>query len=753
MKSSSLIKEIRKGLVVWYDFQPGSNVLYLGETNDALADFFISKSGIVYGDEERITITVMPVNEVLSGEYVSSNRHIYDYIVGIESLEIVENPQNALNSFKDLLKADGICLLGLNNRLGIRYFCGDRDKYTGRNFDGVDNYRYIYSNGKSKFKGRMFSKAEIETFVAEAGFFKSQFYSVFSDLQNPSNLFRYGYMPREDVTNRIFPTYNHPGTVFLDEEYIYPALIENGMFHQMANGYLVELAVSADTGMSNVLQVTTSMDRRPEDAMVTIVYADEHVEKRNVYAEGATKLDKMIENAKNLQEAGVSMVPLKRIPKGLTMPYIDAPTGQLYLRTLLLKDREAFLTTLDQFYDQIMKSSIIEEEDRKDGMGVMMRYGYPDLVPLNSFYKDGQFLFFDQEFREDHYPANVAAMRVISMLYYGNPEFEKIIPAKDLYERYNLNARMKTWKELEWAFLRGLRNEEELKEYRDSIRRNQQVVNDNRFRINYREEEYRRYFVDALKNIDSKKLILFGSGRYAKAFFDEYHNLYEICKVVDNNEDKWGQELFGKQIESPEVIKEFRAGEYKVLICIKDYMPVMDQLLNMGVREFSIFDPNREYERVLHPIPKEQDSTKRYHVGYISGTFDLFHIGHLNILKRAKELCDYLIVGVVTDEGTMKHKGGVVPFVPFEERAEILKSCRYVDEVVKIPIDYNGPKEAFEMYHFDVQFNGTDHMNEPYWIDAKKYLQEHGSDMVFFPYTLNTNSTNLKALINKKLID
>ena len=57
------------------------------------------------------------------------------------------------------------------------------------------------------------------------------------------------------------------------------------------------------------------------------------------------------------------------------------------------------------------------------------------------------------------------------------------------------------------------------------------------------------------------------------------------------------------------------------------------------------------------------------------------------------------------------------------------------------------------LYHFDVQFNGTDHMNEPYWIEAREYLRERGSDMIFLPYTLNTNSTNLKALINEKLID
>ncbi|MBQ7680309.1 MAG: adenylyltransferase/cytidyltransferase family protein [Butyrivibrio sp.] len=173
--------------------------------------------------------------------------------------------------------------------------------------------------------------------------------------------------------------------------------------------------------------------------------------------------------------------------------------------------------------------------------------------------------------------------------------------------------------------------------------------------------------------------------------------------------------------------------------------------------EFGIFDPARDYPRRRHPVdpavsnPEVHNPDKKYHIGYISGVFDLFHVGHLNLFRRAKALCDYLIVGVVSDKGVIRHKG-VAPFVPFEERIELVRGCRYVDEAVEIPLDLNGPKEALALYHFDAMFQGSDHMNEDYWIEMKEYLQEHGVDMVFFPYTLSTNSTNLKALIEKKLV-
>ena len=753
MNLSPLVKEIQKGLVVWYDFKPASKLLYIGDYNDAIADYFVSKSKKVVGENEAIDVTIVSNEKSVSKDFLDANKGGFDYIVNVEGLEKFAEPTETLGKWYNLLNKSGKCLLALNNRLGIKYFCGDRDKYTHKNFDGIDNYRYTYSSANATFLGRMYSKAEIESCIKEAGFAASQFYSVFSDLQNPSIIFKYGYIPREDVTNRIFPTYNHPKTVFLDEGYIYPALIDNDMFHQMANGFFIEVEKSESEHTKEVLQVTTSMDRSPADAMVTIVYADNHVEKRNVYPEGRLRLEQMVENSFSLKEAGVEVVPLSLGEKGLSMPYIDAPTGQLYLRKLLLKDKNEFLSALDLFYRQIMKSSKVDEPDRRDGMGPILRYGYPDLVPLNSFFVDGSFVFFDQEFREDYYPANVMAMRMISMLYYGNPEFELIIPEKDLYERYDLNSRMSIWKDMEGRFLRSLRNEDELREYRNSIRKNQAQLNNNRFRINYTEDEFDRYFKQIFRDVDTRKLILFGSGRYAEHFLKEYESVYTVHCVLDNNKSKWGNTICDIDIKSPDYLNDLKVGEYKVIICVKDYYPIVKQLETMGVYGYGIYNPAMEYERELHPIKTDKKSGKKYHVGYLSGTFDLFHVGHLNILKRAKEMCDYLIVGVVTDEGTKKHKGGVVPFVPFEERMEIVKACRYVDEVVAIPVDHNGPKEAYDMYHFDVQFNGTDHMNEPYWIEAREYLRERGSDMIFLPYTLNTNSTNLKALINEKLID
>lgn len=756
MKKSILIEEIKKGLLAWYDFKLGSSVLYIGKKGDAIADWLLSQSGTVYDQNGyqsglHMDTTLAPIEKVKQSDFVMEHIAAYHYIICVEWLEKEENPEDVLLKLKILLKDNGRLILGMNNRLGVRFFCGDRDPYTERNFDGIEAYRRAYLKKEDSFLGKCYAKHEIEELLSNAGFEHFYFYSVFSNLRNPSHLFAYGYRPKEDLVNRIFPTYETPETVFLEEETLYRSLIENDLFHPMANAYLVIAEKQEGQEKPHALQVTSSMERSREDAMLTIVRDDGKVEKRNAYPEGRKRLEDMLEYAKDLKGHGLQVLDMELKESGLFMPFVDAPITQLYLKQLLLSDKDAFLEALDRFRDEILKSSSVIAGKAEDELGMTLQYGYPDLVPLNSFYIDGKFIFFDQEFRQECYPANVLLTRMISSLYSGNSEMMKSIPQDDLFERYGLLERKIDWLQMEWSFLSELLNERELRPYHQQVRRNPDIINSNRQSINYPAEDYYRLFINIFEHADTRKLILFGSGKFAKQFLDLYGKDYPPYAIVDNQEKKWGEKLQDIEIQSPEIFTKLSSGEYKVIICIKNYVSVMKQLKELGVSEYSIYDPARDYPRKRHPIVTENGEKKKYHIGYISGVFDLFHIGHVNLYKRAKELCDYLIVGVVSDKGVIKHKG-VAPFIPFEERIELVRSCRYVDEAVEIPLDLNGPKQAWPMYHYDVQFLGSDYINDPYWLDNQKWLREHGSDLVFFPYTKSTNSTNIKELIEKKLL-
>lgn len=137
------------------------------------------------------------------------------------------------------------------------------------------------------------------------------------------------------------------------------------------------------------------------------------------------------------------------------------------------------------------------------------------------------------------------------------------------------------------------------------------------------------------------------------------------------------------------------------------------------------------------------NSKKNIVVGYMSGTFDLFHIGHLNIIKKAKKECDYLIVGV-HESGAWK---GKETFIPFDERMEIVRSICYVDKAIK---SFNEDSDAWKELHFDKLFVGSDYKGTARFKKYETYFADKGVEIVYFPYTLGTSSTQLRDFISKK---
>lgn len=134
------------------------------------------------------------------------------------------------------------------------------------------------------------------------------------------------------------------------------------------------------------------------------------------------------------------------------------------------------------------------------------------------------------------------------------------------------------------------------------------------------------------------------------------------------------------------------------------------------------------------------DNSKRVKIGYLSGTFDLFHVGHLNLLMRAKEKCDYLIVGV-HDSGAWKGKD---TFIPLEERKAIVASCKYVDKVVD---SCREDSDAWDLWHYDKLFVGSDYKGTDRFNRYEEYFKDKGVEIVYFPYTNGTSSTQIRNSI------
>ena len=141
---------------------------------------------------------------------------------------------------------------------------------------------------------------------------------------------------------------------------------------------------------------------------------------------------------------------------------------------------------------------------------------------------------------------------------------------------------------------------------------------------------------------------------------------------------------------------------------------------------------------------------KKYRIGFTQGTYDMFHIGHLNLINNAKQYCEYLIVGVNSDELVQQYKHKV-PVIRETERAEIVKNIKAVDRcVITTTLD---KLAARDLYHFDVIFIGDDWIGNPRWQKTEKDLKKFGVDLIYLPYTKGICSTGLRAVEKMKIED
>lgn len=766
MNADEIIRDLPKSLIRWYDFQTGEKVLFVsGGMPECEVLFDVLK-------EKGMDVVKAIVSDL---KEISDT---FDCIVAAGILERSRQPEMLLTRLKTMLTDSGKLLIGAENRLAIRYFCGDKDMFSGHVLDGIDGYTKVSMKRKETIDGRAYSMAEYKDMFIRAGLKKYKFYSVMPELARPQILLAENYIPNESLDVRVFPQYKSPGTIFLEEERLYAELMENHMFHQMANGFLIECTIDVD--LSEFDQITVQGDRNHEEALATMITYPKQVWKKALHPEGIDKIESMAKNAEYLKQQGVPMVDGHIEDDTYVMPFIEGQIATEYFREVLRRDRQDFIQELEIFRQFILASSEhvpYEEVDwrkfepwwekrkkddpnidqwqkrafgsmeEKRNIGVILKRGYIDMASLNCFHTEKGFVFFDQEFYIEDFPANAIFIRTIDFIYRDSPYLEKLYPREEVLKHFNLYEYQVTWRAKGNAFLEKLRNDKKLSGYHREHRRDYRTVLANRHRMDYSQEEYEKLFTNIFKGIGSKKIYLFGSGKYAEQFIEQFGQHYDIAGAVDNNENRWGENISGIEIYTPEILKEINVP-FKVFICIKFFEDVLTQLKTMDIRDISVYDPRLDYDRPLKQIYHHEGfEPKKYHVGYVAGVFDLFHIGHLNILRRAKEQCDYLIVGVVSDEQVIESKK-TRPYIPFKERLEIVQACKYVDEAVMIPPDRPNTEDAYYMYHFDVQFSGSDYADDPVWLARKVFLQQHGSDMVFFPYTQTTSSTEIKSKIS-----
>lgn len=483
------LSNLRTGILNWYDFGKKAEVLEIGAEFGALTGKLCEKC-------KHVTVTersLYRANAIAKRYKNKNNLDIYagnvkdmqfpqsfDYIILIGVLEYVGQGASDgqvyaeyLKMLQKWLKPDGKLLIAVENRFGLRYFCGTAEPHTNRAFDGINHY----PQGTG---GYSFSRKELEDIVEKAGYTEHKFYYPLPDYTFPQLIFTDEYLPEQNLKERLIPYYRRNDTLVASEAQLYDEIIKNKVFPFFANSFFIECSKKKE--FSRIIYAAISTDRGSQLGFATKIYADGRVLKEPLEKEGIPNADKLYRNILDLNAQGIPVVKHELLSDGsLQLPYITHPTLSNALKEIIKRDIDTFLEIIDKLYSNILQSSKQagkeqnellrrqlpfaktqeEEEQWKNAdFGPILKRAYIELIPLNCFYdsQSKELLYFDQEFVRENYPAKYVLFRAIHYIYCFTPDAEKYYPKQLLMQKYEMEDTWGIYEQEEERFLNEVRN-------------------------------------------------------------------------------------------------------------------------------------------------------------------------------------------------------------------------------------------------------------------------------------------------------
>lgn len=471
--------EMRKSILNWYGFKEDSKLLEIGGEFGALTGLFCERCKEVVcvelNEEKSAAIkkrhskyqSLMVITD-LGNALVDK----YDYIVLIGGLERVvegkgtrEDYAHFLEKIGKSLKFDGKLLIAVENRLGMKYFCGYRERYSGIPFAGI-NGNEVACNGYT------FSKAEFEDILNRAGLDKYKFFYPLPDYKLTQLIYTDDNLPSNSIRDKVINYYVDKSTLISCEDNMYDDIIENGMLPFMANSFLVE--VSLNDEFSKASYVALSTDRIKSEAFATVVYGRNIVYKIPLYSEGIQTAKALCRNIEDIQKHGLKVVPHSMEDNNVVMPYLNGKPLMYYLQNVIHKNPQRVFELLDLLYNTVLQSSEhVSSEDNAlpyEGtevydFGVILKYAYIDMIPYNCFYIQDDLVFYDQEFRRENYPAGYVIFRALWYTYNFIPDFSQYISLNKLKEHFHLTELWDIYMREEERFIEQNRNHKVMKSF------------------------------------------------------------------------------------------------------------------------------------------------------------------------------------------------------------------------------------------------------------------------------------------------
>ena len=467
------LSSLREGLYCWYEFRPEARLLEVGAGFGPLTGLFTRRCKSVtatersafrasclqqrYQDRENL--------EIYSGDIGNlSFPEKFDYIVLTGLLERAEGGSSDrqryveyLQEIKKWLKEDGTLLLAVENRFGLKYICGAEEPHTGKAFDGLNKY-------PRGTRGYSFSREEIADIVSRAGFPVHRFYYPLPDYKVPQMVYSDEYLPKTRVSERLVPYYTHQDSLVAVEKNLYDDVVENGVFPFFANSFFLECG---RTGSINFATVTP--DRGRARAMSTVIHNNGKVEKCPVFPEGKENIRKQFEHLEELQRRNIPTIEATLLTQEqrknvLEMPYREELLASAYLKKELDNPDFSVPQFFEKLYGHILRSST-HVTDTDELFGVILEKAYIEMIPMNAFWAEGDFLFFDQEFVYENYPAKYVLYRALRNTYLFIPETGERFSLQQAKEYFDMDEIWHRLEEMDNKFLQSVRRLEENKTF------------------------------------------------------------------------------------------------------------------------------------------------------------------------------------------------------------------------------------------------------------------------------------------------
>lgn len=454
------LSNLREALLNWYEFDENSNLLEIGGGFGALTGLFCKQcSHVVSVEKNKLRAEALAIRHKHYANldiYASDINQLkiderFDYVIAIGVLETQGEGKdnqsvyaNFLNQLLKFLKPEGKLLFAVENRYGIRYFCGEPEPYSGIPFEGIN--KFPSGNGK----GYLFDKHELCEIMKLAEIVKYKFYYPFPDYKMTQLVYSDEYTRGTNIRERLIPYYMNKDSLVASEMDLYLDLISNNVLDFFSNSFLVEC--SKVDNFCKVNYATVSMDRGKNNGFITTISKDDIVRKKAIYPEGIINLKNSVVNINQLREHGLYIIEHTIKDEVLEMPLEKSITCSNFLMEIISENKDEFIEIFDKLYACILMASGLIENDEcifniRYGVmewGPVLEKAYIDMVPGNCFYKNNRLYFFDQEFCLEKCPAKFVIYRAIKYTYVYIKMAEKHVPIKILKEHFDISEAL--WK-------------------------------------------------------------------------------------------------------------------------------------------------------------------------------------------------------------------------------------------------------------------------------------------------------------------